>query len=189
MKAPQVRINNQIRAKELRVITEAGENLGTIPLAEALARSLALGVDLIEISPNALPPVAKLMDFGKWQYLNNKKQKLSRGRTTTTETKGIQVTIGTGDHDLEIKASKATEFLNAGHRVRIDLFLRGRAKYLDQNFLKERLERLLKFVAIEYKISDSIKKSNKGLSIIIERKWKPINHLAKEFALPRRVNY
>ncbi len=170
MKEPQVRINHQIRAKELRVITEDGDNLGTITLTEALNRAHEMGVDLIEISPNAVPPVAKLMDFGKFQYLNNKKQKLSRGRTTTTETKGIQVTIGTGDHDLEIKAIKASEFLNQGHRVRLDLFLRGRAKYLDQNFLKERLERMLKFISVEYKVADSAKKSNKGLSIIIERK-------------------
>lgn len=167
--ASSTRINHQIRAAQLRVVDEQGANLGVLSLGEALVAAEARGVDLIEISPNAVPPVAKLMDFGKYQYLENKKQKLSRAKTQVTETKSIQVKIGTGDHDLAIKAGKVTEFLQEGHRVKIDLFLPGRSKYLDKNFLNERLERLLKFVAVNYKISDAVKKSPKGLTTVIER--------------------
>lgn len=127
------------------------------------------GVDLIEISPNAVPPIAKLMDYGKYQYLENKKQKLSRAKVQVTETKAIQVKIGTGDHDLAIKAGKASEFLGEGHRVKINLFLPGRAKYLDGKFLNERLERLLKLLTVAYRVSDPEQKSPKGLSIVIER--------------------
>lgn len=163
------KINHQIRAAALRVIDERGANLGVLSLSEALVEAEKRGLDLIEISPSAVPPVAKLMDFGKYQYLENKKQKLSRGKAQVTETKSIQVKIGTGDHDLAIKAGKASEFLAAGHQVKINLFLPGRAKYLDKNFLAERLERLLKFITVNYHVADPVKKSPKGLSLIIER--------------------
>lgn len=150
-------------------MTETGENLGVMPKSSALARAQADGLDLIEISPNANPPVAKIMDFGKYQYLENKKVKAAVGKTTRTETKSIQVKIGTGDHDLEIKAGKVSEFLREGHRVKVELFLPGRSKYLDPKFLETRLERLLKFVSEDYRIADPPKKGPKGLSAIIER--------------------
>lgn len=164
-----IRTNHHIRAPQLRVIDDGGANLGVLSLAEALRAAEERGVDLIEISPNAVPPVAKLMDFGKYQYLENKKQKQSKAKAQVTETKGIQVKIGTGDHDLAIKAAKVSEFLGEGHRVKVDLFLPGRAKYLDVKFLNERMERLLKLVTEEYRIADTAKKGPKGLSLVIER--------------------
>lgn len=169
--APEIRINQRINAAEVRVLTESGENLGVMSKSAALARAQAAGLDLIEISPNANPPVAKIMDFGKYQYLENKKAKANKtpGKTVGTETKSIQVKIGTGDHDLEIKAGKVSEFLREGHRVKVELFLPGRAKYLDPKFLETRLERLLKFVSEAYRIADPPKKGPKGLSAIIER--------------------
>ncbi len=163
----QVKINHFIRAKELRVIGHDGANLGVLSLAAAFQAAEQVGLDLIEISPNAVPPIAKIMDYGKYQYLENKKRK--GAKTSAAETKGIQVKIGTGDHDLEIKAGKASDFLKEGHRVKINLFLPGRAKYLDPKFLEQRLERLLKFVSVPYKISDSAKRSPKGLSVVIEK--------------------
>ena len=148
---------------------EDGSNLGVISTQEALTRARDAGTDLIEISPFANPPVAKIMDFGKYQYLENKKQKAAKANSKVSELKTIQVKIGTGDHDLELKALNASKFLAEGHRVKIDLFLRGRAKYMEFNFLKERLERILTLISEEYKIVDSAKKSVKGLTIIIER--------------------
>lgn len=161
------RINHQIKAETLRVVDEAGNNLGLLSLAEALTKAVELGQDLIEVAPKASPPVAKIMDFGKYQYLQNKKAK--RLKTVRSETKTIQIKIGTGDHDLEIKANKVSGFLEEGHRVKIDLFLRGRARYLNNQFLQERLERLLKFIAIKYKVAEPPKKSPKGMSLVIER--------------------
>lgn len=168
MYQPAIRINNQIRAKELRVIDEEGANLGVLSLTEALEKSQELDLDLIEISPNAVPPVAKIMDFGKYQYLEQKKQKQTKGGTGG-ETKILQVKIGTGDHDLGLKAKKASQFLKEGHRVKIDLFLPGRSKYLDPNFLKERLDRILALVSENYKIATPAQKSPKGMTVIIER--------------------
>ena len=165
-------INQQIRASELRVIDETGGNLGVLSLREALDRAAAAGLDLIEISPTANPPIAKIMDFGKFLYLENKKEKGSRQKPAGEELKSLQVKIGTGTHDLELKARKASEFLTAGHRVKINLFLPGRAKYLDQNFLKERLDRILDLLTEDYKIAVPPAKSHKGLTVIIERETK-----------------
>ena len=77
--------------------------------------------------------------------------------------------LGTGDRDLEIKADKVSEFLNEGHRVRLELYLPGRAKYFDREFLKGRLERLLKFIKLDYTMAGQPEKSAKGISVIIER--------------------
>jgi translation initiation factor IF-3 len=150
------------------VIGAEGENVGVISLQEALKRAHEAGLDLIEISPKANPPVAKIMDYGKFQYDENKKQKSSKARVLITEVKTLQVKIGTGEHDLALKAKKASEWLKEGHKIKIDLFLPGRSKYLDQNFLKERLQRILKLIPTDIK-SDEPKKSPKGMTVVVEK--------------------
>ncbi|MES2213523.1 MAG: translation initiation factor IF-3 [Patescibacteria group bacterium] len=164
-----VRINNQIQAPELRVILEEGENLGVLSFKDALDKARDLGMDLIEISPKAVPPVAKIMDYGKFQYAENKKQKVAKAKAHTVEVKNIQVKVGTGDNDLQLKAKKASEWLKEGHRIKIDLFLPGRTKYMDLKFLKERMDRVLKLITEEFRIADEAKKSPKGLSVVIEK--------------------
>ena len=164
-----IRINNQISAPELRVIMEDGSNLGVITFKEALDKAREAGMDLIEISPKAVPPVAKIMDYGKFQYAENKKLKVAKTKAHTVEVKNIQVKVGTGDHDLELKAKKASSWLKEGNRIKIDLFLPGRTKYMDIKFLEERMARVLKLITEEYRVADPAKKSPKGLSIVIER--------------------
>lgn len=166
------KINNQIRALEVRVIAEDGENLGVMSTSDALSIAKDRGVDLIEISDKVVPSIAKVMDYGKFQYLENKKAKVAGGKVKSLNVKSIQVKIGTGDHDLELKSKMASKFLAAGHRVRINLFLRGRAKYLDKKFLRERMERILKFITEEYKIVEDVKSSLNGMSLAIERNKK-----------------
>ena len=163
------RINNQIRASELRVIDSENQNLGVLSIKEALELAQSKGMDLIEINPNSNPPIAKVMDFGKYQYELSKKLKKAKAGSKTTETKSIQIKIGTGDHDLELKAKTAGKWLKEGHRIKIELFLAGRAKYMDEKFLKERLDRVLHLITEDYKISDSYKKGPKGLFITIEK--------------------
>ncbi len=170
MSVQKIRINNFIKSPELRVITEDGENLGVIPLAQALEQARARNLDLIEISPNATPPVAKIMDYGKFQYDEKKKQKVAKSRAQTSDLKNVQVKIGTGEHDLELKAKKASEWLKDGHRVKIDLYLIGRSKFMDINFLKERMDRIFKLITVEYKVAVPPTKGLKGLSAIIEKK-------------------
>jgi len=166
---PKTKINHQIRAKELRVLTDTGENYGVLSLSEALAKAQELGLDLIEISPNAEPPVAKIMDYGKFQYQQSKKLKEAKSRAHVTETKSLQVKIGTSEHDLELKAKNASKWLKEGHRVKINLFLVGRSKYAEMDFKKERLGRVLTLISEEYKIAGEPVKSPKGLTIILER--------------------
>ena len=163
------RINRQIRAEEVRVVGPEGENFGVLPLAEALSRAEEAGLDLIEISPNAVPPVAKIMEYGKFQYEQEKKRREIKSKSHATETKSVQVKIGTGENDLQLKAKRAAEWLREGHRVKVDLFLWGRYKYMEFEFLKERLERFLKLIPEEYRMGDSIQKSPKGLTTVIER--------------------
>ena len=166
----KARINHQIRAAELRVITENGENLGVLSLSQALTEAKNRELDLIEVSPNALPPIGKIMDYGKYQYDEKKKAKVAKTRSQTSGMKTVQIKIGTGDHDLELKAKRVSEWLSEGNRVKIDLYLIGRAKYMDIKFLKERLDRILKLITVEYKVSQEAVRGPKGLALIVEKK-------------------
>ena len=166
----QVRINNQIRAKELRVIGAEGNNLGVITLEEALRQSNEVGLDLIEISPKANPPVAKIMDYGKFLYDQKKKAKLAKSKAHTVEVKNVQIKLATGEHDLGLKAKRASKWLDGGDRVKLELFLRGREKYMGEAFLKERLNRIVNLITIDFQIADPIKKVLKGFAMIIEKK-------------------
>lgn len=168
-KQERIRINEKIRATELRVIGPTGENFGVIPTSEALKKAQELELDLIEISPNATPPIAKIMDFGKYQYIENKKMKEQKAKVQITETKSLQIKVATGENDLMLKAKKASEWLNDGHRVKMELFLSGRSKYLDKKFLEERLNRILVLISTPYKVSDPVKKSPKGLVMVLEK--------------------
>ncbi|MEI6659831.1 MAG: translation initiation factor IF-3 [bacterium] len=164
------RINNQIRADEMRVISSTGENLGVLSFKDALALAQSEGLDLIEISPNTNPSIAKIADYGKYKYEQNKKQKKSKAGSKRTETKAVQIKIGTGDNDLALKAKKASEWLAEGHRIRVELFLSGRSKYMPDPFLKERLDRVLHLITVDYKIAEEYKKGPKGPTITIEKK-------------------
>lgn len=168
----QIRINNQIRATELRVIDADGTNLGQITTKEALEIAQRQELDLIEISPLANPPVAKIMNYGKFMYELNKKAKKAKAGAKATETKSIQVKVGTGDGDLALKAKQASTWLKEGHRIKVELFLKGRTKYLDESFLKDRLDRVLHLITEQYKIAEPLKKVPKGLMLTIEREIK-----------------
>ena len=143
--------------------------MGVMSLKDALEKAHEMSFDLIEISPNANPPVAKIMDYGKFQYDERKKEKTAKSKSKTVETKNVQVKVGTGDHDLELKAKKASEWLTEGNRVKIDLFLVGRSKFMDIKFLRERLDRILRLISVNYKIAEEPKKSPKGLTVVIEK--------------------
>jgi translation initiation factor IF-3 len=162
------RLNNFIRSENVRLIGPEGENFGVVPTRDALRKAQEFGLDLVEISPNAVPPIAKIVDYGKFQYAENKKQKIIKSKTHNVEVKSLQIKIGTGDHDLGLKAKKASEWLREGHRVKIDLFLPGRTKYMNEAFLKERMERVFKLIPEAFKIAEAPKKSLKGLTAVIE---------------------
>ena len=163
------RINNQIRATEVRVISSEGENLGVLSFKDAFAMANQQGMDLIEISPNTNPPIVKIADYGKYKYEQNKKQKKAKAGAKTTETKSIQIKIGTGENDLALKARKASVWLKEGHRIKVELFLSGRSKYMADAFLRERLDRVLHLITENYKVAEDYRKGPKGPTITIEK--------------------
>lgn len=165
----RARMNEGIRASEVRVIGPEGENFGVLPTREALAKAQELGLDLIEVSPNAQPPVCRITDYGKYKYEQKKKDKEVKSKAHVTETKVTQVKIGTSERDMLIKANKAAAWLKEGHRVKVDLFLWGRYKYMEFEFLKERLERFLAVIPEGFKVAEPVQKGPKGLSVTLER--------------------
>lgn len=169
MATDRLRINNEINAQELRVISNDGSNLGVISLKEALEAAKTAGLDLIEISPSATPPIAKITDYGKFEYERSKKEKVAKAKVKISETKEVQIKVGTGDNDMDLKARKAAEWLGEGHRVRAELFLKGRYKAMEEKFLKERLQKFLLRIPFGYRIAEPITKSPKGFATVIER--------------------
>ncbi len=167
--AEKVNINNNIRSPKLRVIGAQGENLGVITKEEALAKAKASGLDLIEVSPHAEPPVARIADYGKYTYEVSKKLKEVKAKAHTTETKNIQISVAIGEHDIMIKAKQAAEWIKEGHRVKIELQLKGRTKYMEDKFLRERMDRILAVIPAEYKIAEPLKKIPKSMMIVIEK--------------------
>ncbi len=170
----KIRINKEIRARELRVIGALGENLGVLSFEDAFKVAQDAGLDLIEISPNAVPPVAKVMDYGKFQYELKKRESAARAKAKVSETKEVQIKVGTGENDMRLKANKAAEWLAEGHRVRMELFLKGRYKGMDEAFLKTRLEKFMLLIPYAYKIAEPITRAPKGFAAIIERDLKAL---------------
>ena len=169
MATDRLRINNDIRAQELRVIGADGKNLGVLSLADALKAAQTAGLDLIEISPSIVPPVAKITDYGKFEYERSKKEKAAKAKVKISETKEVQIKVGTGEHDMGLKAKKAAEWLAEGHRVRAELFLKGRYKGMGEEFLKSRLEKFIQRIPYAYKVAEPIARSPKGFAGVIER--------------------
>ena len=118
--------NKEIRAKEVRVIDPDGNQLGVIPIQEALKSAMEFGLDLVEVSPNAKPPVCKIMDYGKYKYELTKKQQEAKKKQSSFQLKEIKVRPKTGDHDLQVKIGHIKKFLEKKDKVRVTVIFRGR---------------------------------------------------------------
>lgn len=122
----RVRLNREIRAPKLRLIDVDGTQLGIVAIEEALAAAEAKGFDLAEISPNTDPPVAKLIDWGKYQYEKEKQAAKSRKKQKNIELKQVRIGLKTDKHDIEVKQRAAIKFLEHGNKVKVNLRFRGR---------------------------------------------------------------
>lgn len=122
----QTRVNAAIRAPELRVIDHDGKQLGILPRTEALRLADERQLDLVEVAPNAKPPVARLMDFGKYQYEKAKREREARKATKHIEVKEIRLRPKTGEHDINFKLRQARSFLENGAKVKVRIRFRGR---------------------------------------------------------------
>jgi len=118
-----MRINERIRVPEVRVIGDAGENLGVLPTEQALALAKEKGLDLVEVAPQAKPPVCKIIDFGKYHYQQEKRERKHKHRSKLKE---VKFTIKIGEHDFQTKMGRARQFLSKGDVVRVSIFFRGR---------------------------------------------------------------
>lgn len=121
-----MRINREIRADKLRVITESGEQLGILSLREALMKAEEMGLDLVEIAPTAKPPVAKIIDYGKFRYHQAKKEKEGKKAQVQIKVKEVKLKPNIDTHDFETKVKHAREFLQKGNKVRLTVMFRGR---------------------------------------------------------------
>lgn len=164
-----IRINHQIQAKELRVVDETGANLGVMPFSDALKISVEKGLDLIEISPMANPPVAKIMSFDKYRYQEEKKWKKLRSQQKNQEMKQVQISFKEAVHDLGVKAARVDKFMGEGHKVEILLNLRGREK-AHQDLAKQKLRDFIKTINPEHKILADIKWTGRGFNALVAKK-------------------
>lgn len=124
----ELRLNEQIRAREVRLITDTNENIGVVSLQEALALAESKGMDLVEVSPNAKPPVCRIMDYGKFQYERQRRERRARKQQKTVEVKEIQLRPKTDGHHLGFKVRDARKWIESGMKVRVRVRFRGRER-------------------------------------------------------------
>ncbi|MEI7672984.1 MAG: translation initiation factor IF-3 [Syntrophales bacterium] len=124
--AKDLRINREIRAVSVRVIDMEGQQLGVISLTDALAEAVKSGLDLVEVSPTAEPPVCRVMDYGKFRYQQSKKVQVSKKSQTVIQVKEIRLRPKTEEHDLEVKIKHVRKFLEQHNKVKISMMFRGR---------------------------------------------------------------
>jgi translation initiation factor IF-3 len=146
------RTNRRIKAREVRLVGVEGEQLGVLPIEQALARAQELGLDLVEVSPMAKPPVCKIMDYGKFKYLEKKKQNEAKKKQVVVQLKEVKLRPRTEEHDYATKIKKVREFLGEANKARITVMFRGREmshRELGQKVLQRIIEDLRDVAVIE----------------------------------------
>ncbi len=160
------RVNDRVRCPEIRLIGADGENVGLITPEKALVMAEDAGLDLVEISPNANPPVCKIMDFGKFKYEQQKRESEARKKQKIIEVKEIKFRPGTDTHDYEVKMRSVFKFLENGDKVKITLRFRGR-EMAHQNLGRELLERVAADVKEFGKVENMPKMEGRQMSMMI----------------------
>lgn len=163
-------INQQIRAREVRMVDEKGAQLGIMPIREALKKAEERNLDLIQVTEKVEPPVCRIGDYGKYLYSLKKKDKGSKIKTG--ELKNVRLSFNISNNDLNTRAKNAIKFLKDKEKVRIELILRGREKGLEE-VGKDKIKKLLEIIQseeIEIKVEKELKREPRGLSMIISKK-------------------
>ncbi len=159
-------MNDRIRAPEIRLIGAEGENLGVVTPARAIELAVEAGLDLVEISPNAAPPVCKIMDFGKFKYETQKREAEARKHQKTIDIKEVKFRPGTDTHDYDVKMRNVVRFLEGGDKVKITLRFRGR-EMAHQNIGRELLERVAEDVKEIGKVENMPKLEGRQMVMMI----------------------
>ena len=163
------KVNNQITAPELRVADETGQQIGIMSREEALKLAQEKKLDLIEFAPMAKPPVARIMDYGKFAYREEKEERKQKAKQKKETLKIVRLGLNAGLNDLKIKAGKASEFLEEGLKVQVELVLKGRAKY-QKTFAdlgKQKVEDFLKLITVPTKTISELKRQPRGFNVTI----------------------
>ncbi|MDP2734682.1 MAG: translation initiation factor IF-3 [bacterium] len=168
--AKQTYVNNQIRAKEVRLIDETGTQAGVVSLEEALLKARAAGLDLIQVTEKVDPPVVRIADYGKYLYQQGKKEREAK-KHTGGDLKEIRLTFNISDHDLTTRIKQAEKFLKRGDNIRINLRLRGRQKAL-LDHAKERIQKFIEELGalVPIRTEREMKLEPRGLTMVITRK-------------------
>lgn len=148
------------------VIDDTGKSLGEMPNYEALALARSKDLDLVEVSPNAKIPVCKITNHGKLQYIKSKQTRIASAKQKKVELKGVRIGLKTGEHDLNFKNKQAEKFLSKGHKVKIEIILKGREK-AHQDLAQNNLRDFVGKISIPHKIEENFKRSPRGFDIII----------------------
>lgn len=162
------RKNYQIRASEVRVLNDQGEMVGIMPIKEALAKAEELGIDLVEVAPMAKPPVAKLIDYSKFLYQLKKKKQEEKKGSKGSETKQIRFGPFIGEHDLDIKLKRATEFLTEGNKVKFSVRFTGR-QMGRQDIGREKLDMVIEKLGELAKVEREIKMEGRQMTMMVTR--------------------
>lgn len=162
------RTNHQIRVPEVRVIDENGNQVGIMPTSQALAMAQEQGLDLVEVSPQARPPVVKIVNYDKMRYHQKKLEQQQKKKLKKVDVKGIRLSLRISEHDLGIKAKRAGDFLEEGHKVKVDLLMRGR----EQAHPEMGFEVVKKFLALvpPHTVESEAKKQGPFISTVIAKK-------------------
>ena len=150
------------------MIDEKGNNLDIVKTGEALKMAFEKGLDLIEIAPNASPPVCRIMDFGKYQYQKSQVEKKQKTKQIKTDIKGVRISLGISKHDAEFKAKQAEKFLSQGHKVKIEMILRGREKGMFE-IAQSKMKEFIDLIPLEIKIEQEAKRQQRGLGMVITK--------------------
>jgi len=168
-KKPQPRLNNEIKAEEVRLISERGEQLGVVTTEVALNKARDVGLDLIEIAPNAKPPVCKILDHGKLKYEEKKRQQLSKKKQHVIKIKEIRLRPQIDEHDLMTKLNQGKKFLSDGAKLKVTLMFRGR-EMSRVDLGKIVMERVLKELADVAEVEKDIPLEGRRMSMILNAK-------------------
>lgn len=170
----EIRVNERIRAREVRLIDENGEMIGVMPPQRALDIARERNLDLVEVSPNAIPPVCKLMDYGRYKYEQAKKENEARKHQKTVTLKEIRLSPRTDEHDVDVKTRKIQEFLADGDRVRVSVKFRG-AEMRHPDIGRKLLDGIAEVLKGSVVIERSPTMEGKMMSMIISRApgWEP----------------
>ncbi|EKD46347.1 MAG: hypothetical protein ACD_68C00021G0001 [uncultured bacterium] len=165
----RTRVNQQIRVPFVRVIDNEGKMLGEMPTSQALTLAHEQGLDLMEVSPNANPPVVKLLDFGRFNYHQMKQEQKHKRKLKKVEIKGVRISIRMSDHDFNFKRDQANKFFDEGHKVRVELIVRGRENE-HLNLAYDILNKFIASLAGNVIVEQKPERQRLGLACVVTRK-------------------